>query len=78
MRVVNHLPRIVACAKNPLNECADEQRRLLDAFMTAAQLGDVAGLEGTLRVGCRRVAMHRNASAFELMPTRASAFEAIA
>jgi RNA polymerase sigma factor (sigma-70 family) len=32
-----------------------EQRRLLDAFIAAAQNGDVAGLEGTLYVGCRRV-----------------------
>jgi RNA polymerase sigma factor (sigma-70 family) len=32
-----------------------EQRRLLDAFVAAAQNGDVAGLEGTLYVGCRRV-----------------------
>ena len=32
-----------------------EQRRLLDAFIAAAQNGDVAGLEGTLCVGCRRV-----------------------
>jgi RNA polymerase sigma-70 factor (ECF subfamily) len=31
-----------------------EQRRLLDAFMAVAQHGDVAGLEGTLCVGCRR------------------------
>ena len=32
-----------------------EQRRLLDAFIAAAQNGDVAGLEGTLCVECRRV-----------------------
>jgi RNA polymerase sigma factor (sigma-70 family) len=32
-----------------------EQRRLFDAFIAAAQNGDVAGLEGTLCVGCRRV-----------------------
>ena len=32
-----------------------EQRRLLDAFIAAAKSGDVAGLEGTLCVGCRRV-----------------------
>lgn len=31
-----------------------EQRRLLEAFIAAAQHGDVAGLEGTLCVGCRR------------------------
>jgi RNA polymerase sigma factor (sigma-70 family) len=32
-----------------------EQRRLLDAFIAAARNGDVAGLEGTLSVGRRRV-----------------------
>lgn len=31
-----------------------EHRRLLDAFIATAQNGDIAGLEGTLRVGCRR------------------------
>lgn len=32
-----------------------EQRRLLDSFIAAAKNGDVAGLEGTLCVGCRQV-----------------------
>ena len=32
-----------------------EQRRLLEAFMAAAQTGDVARLEGTLCGGCHRV-----------------------
>ena len=34
---------------------ATEQRRLLDAFIATAKSGDVASLEGTLCVGCRRV-----------------------
>ena len=33
-----------------------EQRQLLDAFIVAAEKGDVAGLEGMLYVGCRRAA----------------------
>lgn len=36
-----------------------EQRRLLDAFIAAAKNGDVASLEGTLCVGCRRVSRQR-------------------
>ena len=36
-----------------------EQRRLLDAFIAAAKNGDVADLEGTLCVGCRRVSRQR-------------------
>jgi RNA polymerase sigma factor (sigma-70 family) len=32
-----------------------EQGRLLHAFIAAVESGDVAALEGTLRVGCRRV-----------------------
>ncbi len=35
---------------------SSEQRRLLDAFIAAARNGDVAGLEGTLCVGCRAAA----------------------
>jgi RNA polymerase sigma-70 factor (ECF subfamily) len=50
-----------------------EQRRLLEAFTAAAQTGDVAALEGTLDIACRRVSMHRHANAFNLMPARASA-----
>jgi RNA polymerase sigma factor (sigma-70 family) len=34
---------------------SSEQRRVFDAFIAAAQNGDVAALEGTLCVGCRRV-----------------------
>jgi RNA polymerase sigma factor (sigma-70 family) len=36
---------------------ATEQRHLLDAFIAAAQNGDVAGLEMTLCGGCRHVSM---------------------
>ena len=36
-----------------------EHRLLLDAFVAAARNGDVAGLEGALRVGCRRVSPHQ-------------------
>ena len=32
-----------------------QQRRLVDAFIAAAQNGDIAGLEGSLRLGCRPV-----------------------
>jgi RNA polymerase sigma-70 factor (ECF subfamily) len=46
-----------------------EGRRLLDAFIAAAQTGDIAGLEGILGVGCRRVSRPQRVSfapAYEL------------
>ena len=36
-----------------------EQRRLLEAFSAAAKNGDIAGLEGTLCVGCRRISRQK-------------------
>lgn len=39
-----------------------EQRRLVEAIIAAAQGGDVAALEGTLRVGCRRASAQRRLS----------------
>jgi RNA polymerase sigma factor (sigma-70 family) len=39
-----------------------EGRGLLDAFITAIQTGDIAGLEGILGVGCRRVSTQQRIS----------------
>jgi RNA polymerase sigma-70 factor (ECF subfamily) len=39
-----------------------EGRRLLDAFIAAIQTGDIAGLEGILGVGCRRVSTQQRVS----------------
>jgi len=50
-----------------------EQRRLLDAFIAAAQDGDVAGLEGTLRVGCRSVSTQERVSIARTDPVNGSA-----
>jgi RNA polymerase sigma-70 factor (ECF subfamily) len=50
-----------------------EQRRLLDAFIAAAQDGDVAGLEGTLRVGCRSVSTQQRVSIARTDPVNGSA-----
>jgi len=46
--------------KMPAN--STEQRRLLDAFIAAVRNGDVAGLEGTLRVGCLQMSTQKRVS----------------
>lgn len=52
-QVVTRARQHLACGrKMPAN--STEERRLLDAFIAAAKTGDVASLEGTLSVGCRR------------------------
>jgi RNA polymerase sigma-70 factor (ECF subfamily) len=57
-QVVTRARQHVANGRRSSVNSAD-QRRLLDAFVAAAQKGDVAGLEGTLCVGCRRVSRHQ-------------------
>jgi RNA polymerase sigma-70 factor, ECF subfamily len=57
-QVVTRARQHVANARR-MPASSTEQRRLLDAFIAAAQNGDVAGLEGTLRVGCRPVPKHQ-------------------
>ena len=46
--------------RTPAN--STDQARLLRAFVAAAHNGDVAGLEGTLRAGCRRLTTQQQAS----------------
>ena len=53
-QVVTRARQHVACGRR-MPASSTEQRRLFDAFIAAAQNGDVASLEGTLSIGCRRV-----------------------
>jgi RNA polymerase sigma-70 factor (ECF subfamily) len=50
-----------------------EQRCLLNAFVVAAQGGDVAGLEAVLRIGCRRVLRRQRVAIAQLEPDDGSA-----
>ena len=60
-QVVTRARQHLACGRK-VSANSTEQRRLLDAFIAAAQTGVVIGLEGILGVGSRRVSTRQRAA----------------
>jgi RNA polymerase sigma factor (sigma-70 family) len=60
-QVVTRARRHVANGRRT-STSSNEGRRLIDAFITAVQTGDLAGLSGILSIGCRRVSTRRRVS----------------